>query len=231
MRLNRVLTINQVKRQLIDERVLLRLTAPGTAQFTVVVDDAISINQLVSFDLGYSQQASLQRWFIGVTDKVVAVGNKRIKVFCRELSSILSHPLPLNLRHVDLRDVVAEINNITGINFATPDAPYTTTKVANFYNLGSGYLAMAAMARVFNINDYIWQQQSGIVYVGSWAHSRWADFENIEIPVNMLDGHNANQSARIAAIPQLRPGMGINGNRLTSVEFAQNHMTLGWGKA
>ena len=232
MRLNRVLTINQVKRQLIDERVLLNLSSPGTAQFTVVVDDnVITENQLVTFDFGYNSQDSLQRWFIGITDKVVPMADKRLKIFCRELSSALSFPLPLNLRHVTLRDVTAEINRLTGLNFATPDVEYSRTKVANFYNLGSGYLAMVAIGKVFNIPDYIWQQQSGVVYVGSWADSRWAGFKNMQLPVKLFDGHNANESAKVAAIPQLRPGIRINGNRLTTIEFQQNHMTLGWGKA
>jgi len=231
MKLNRTLTINRVQRQLIDERVALDLHSPGRAQFTVLVDDVVvKKNQLVTFDFGYTTQASTQRWFIGLTEKIVPVGEKRLKVFCRELSSALSNPLPLNLRHVSARDVVKEINRITGLNFSIPDKPYSTKKVANFYNVGSGYQALESMGRVFKIPDYIWQQQSGVIYVGSWADSRWAEIKNMMIPKQLFDGHSANESALIAAIPFLRPGMRVRGNRLTSIEFQKNHMTVSWKK-
>lgn len=209
---------------------VLDLFSPGRAEFNVVAGEAIVANQLVTFDIGYSHQSAMQRWFIGVTEKVVPVGNKQVKVFCRELSSALSHPLPLNLRHVSLRDVLAEINTITGLNFATPDKDYSTTKVANFFNIGSGYQAMALLGRVFKIPDFIWQQQAGVVYVGSWADSRWATIKNMAIPANLFAGHSANERAEIAAIPLLRPGIRVSGNRITSIEFTQNKMTLSWKK-
>ncbi len=231
MKLNRALFINNIQRQLVDERIMLDLFSPGRAQFTVLVDDAnFTANQLVSFDFGYSTQTDLQRWFIGLTEKIVPLGDNRIKVFCREISSVLSNPLPLSLRHVDAIEVTTEINKITGVNFSLPDMPYTKKKVANFYNIGSGYQAMISIGRVFNIDDYIWQQQSGIVYVGSWADSRWAKIKNMVLGNVMFDQHSANESARMAAMPQLRPGMRINGNRITSIEFQGNHMILSWKK-
>lgn len=230
MKLNRTLNINQSPRQIIAERIMLDLFSPGRAEFTVVTAELIKANQLVTFDMGYSQQASMQRWFIGMTETVVPVGDKQVKVFCRELSSALSHSLPLNLRHVSLRDVLAEINTITGLNFATPDQSYSTTKVANFFNVGSGYQAMALLGRVFNIPDFMWQQQSGVIYVGSWADSRWASIKNMALPANLFDGQSVNESAMVAAMPILRPGVRINGNRITAIDFQQNKMTLSWKK-
>lgn len=231
MKLNRVLTVNQIKRQLIDERIILDLHSPGRAQFTVLLDDnEIKQNQLITFDFGYNSQEKLQRWFIGLTDKVVPMGAGRLKIFCRELSSVLYNPLPLNLRHVSARDVVMEINNQTGLNFSTPDKKYSITKVANFYNIGSGYQALEMMGRVFKIPDYIWQQQSGVVYVGSWADSKWSTIKNMMLPEKYFSGHSANESATIAAIPLLRPGMRVRNNRLTSIEFKKNEMTVSWKK-
>lgn len=229
MRLNRVLTINNTKRDLVDERIALDLLAPGRAEFTIVGDDnTILQNQLVTYDLGYSSQDALQRWFIGVTDKVVQTGDKRVKIFCRELSSVLSHTLPLSLRHVSLRDVLKAINNMTGLNFSTPAQDYATCKVANFYNLGSGYQAMVALERVFNIPDFIWQQQSGVIYVGSWTDSRWASVKNMQLPENFFIEHTAQNSAKVAAFPAFRPGIRINGKRINIIEFSGNQMVLKW---
>ena len=229
MLLNKSLTINNGARSLIDERIELSIDSPGRAQFTIVSDDnTVSKNQLVTFDMGYSSQTAMQRWFIGVTDKVVETGDKRIKVFCRELSSALAKDVPLNLRHVTLRDVLAEISNTTGLEFSTPDTSYATTKVANFYNLGTGYQAMAAIERVFNISDYIWQQLSGVVYVGSWADSRWASVKNMILPAKIFNEHGNQNSAKLFAAPNLRPGVRINGNRINAIDYSGSNMVLKW---
>ncbi len=229
MRLNKTLTIGGIKRDLVDERIALDLYAPGRAEFTIVGDDdTVSKNQLVTFDMGYSSQDTLQRWFIGVTDKVVNTGDKRIKIFCRELSSVLSHALPLNLRHVTLKEVLKAIHEITGLDFSTTNADYATRKVANFYNLGTGYQAMAALENVFNIPDFVWQQQSGVIYVGSWADSRWASVKNMQFPENLFVEHTAQNSAKVAAFPTFRPGIRISGKRINIIEFSGNHMVLKW---
>lgn len=232
MKLNRVLTINQIPRVLIDERIVLDLYGPGRAQFTLLAgSDPVLVGQLVVYEFGYASQDKVQRWFIGSVDKVVPVNEDLRRVFCRDLSAVLAHPLPLDLRHVSLRDVVAEINRITGLNFSVPDRAYADTRVANFYNMGSGYLAMAALGSVFNIPDFIWQQQGGgVIYVGSWTDSRWAGIKNLLLPNKFFDSHSANESARIAAMPQLRPGMRLNHHRLIKIEFQASHMTLSWGK-
>ncbi len=229
MKLNKVLTINQLPRHIIDDKVQLDLYAPGAAQFTVAQgEQPIAKHQLVTFDLGYSAQAQLQRWFIGSVTDVVPMDDKRTKVFCRELTSALSHPLPLNCRHISLRDLTVIIAQKTGLNIATPEAEYVTKKVANFYNCGSGYLAIERIASVFEIDDYIWQQQSGVLYVGSWADSRWAKTRNMVLPNALFNNHGAHNTARVAALPMLRPGCRINGHRITGIESSQNHMVLSW---
>lgn len=228
MRLVRQLQVAGKSHQIIDEKVKLDLAAPGRAIFTVVAPEIIGTNQLVVFDLGYAGR-DLQRWFIGYTEKVVPQGSARAKLFCRQLSAALANKLPLDLRHVSLRDVLTTINEKTGLNFATPDQSYAKRQVANFYNLGNGYQAMNMIGRVFNIPDYIWQQQgNGVIYVGSWADSRWSQVKNIVLPQNLFDQVQANNQARLPAMPQLRPGMRVNGKRLTEITFQQNHMDLIW---
>jgi len=231
MKLNRTLTINHQQRELISERIVLDIDTPGRAQFELVKDNHdIKTRQLVTYDFGYTSNKNLTRWFIGYIDKVVPVSHTKTHVFCRELCAVLHQNLPLNLRHVTLRDVIEHIKKITGLSFALPDAPYVDTKIANFYHLGSGYAALDAMAEAFQINDYIWQQQAGIIYVGSWADSRWANLSEFGVPDNLLDNHSANETARIMALPQLRPGMQLNGFRIGNIDFSNNHMTLSWGE-
>jgi hypothetical protein len=128
-----------------------------------------------------------------------------------------------------MRDVLKEISRITALSFSIPEADYADLQVANFYNIGTGYQAMDLIGRVFNVPDYIWQQQgNGVVFAGSWAQSRWADLGDVVVQDSLFDRHSANESARIAAIPQLRPGVVLNGHRLSRIEFQGNHMVVSW---
>src|SRR5690606_8442789 len=105
---------------------------------------------------GYND-AQLQRHFIGYVERSTAVNGVEQVLYCRELAAILAHPLPLNLRHADLRTVLGEISDKTGLRFRVPEQAYASTKAPFFYSLASGIQAMDSLARVFAIPDFIWQ--------------------------------------------------------------------------
>lgn len=86
------------------------------------------------------------------------VNTRHQVLFCRELAAILAKPLPMNLRHVDLRAVLEEVSRQTGLRFRVPDRTYATTRAPYFYSLATGYQAMESLAQVFTIPDFIWQQ-------------------------------------------------------------------------
>ncbi len=111
-----------------------------------------------------------------------------------------------------------------------PERPYAQTKAPFFYSLASGYLAMDSLAQVFSIPDFIWQQQGdGEVFVGSWADSFFGTRAPLQLPVELFDGYQGNQSAMIAVLPGLRPGATFNqGERVTSVTLAGNQMAIKW---
>ena len=230
MKFNRQLLIANQSKHIVSERIMLHSSMPGQAWFTVAKDDqALATRQIVQFDFGYSHQNALRRWFIGYIEKMVPEPDQRIRLVCRELSTVLATPLSLNLRHVSMRDVLKEISRITALSFSIPEADYADRQVANFYNIGTGYQAMDLIGRVFNVPDYIWQQQgNGVVFAGSWAQSRWSELGDVVVQDSLFDRHSANESARIAAIPQLRPGVILNGHRLSRIEFQGNHMVVSW---
>lgn len=229
MKLARTLTIDDKSYPLIEERVLLALSYSGRAQFLIDAGgDAISAFTPISLDIGYTQHASMSRLFLGYVEQSVKVDARRVRLFCRELSAVLQARVPLNLRHPTLKDVLTAVHAATKVNFSIPEKKYSTTKVPHFSNLGNGYQAIDTLGRVFQINDYIWQQQGGgVVYVGSWADSRWPD-RAVEFPESMFKAHLSSQSAEISAVPELRPGAVVNGKRIVKVEFAGNSMMLTW---
>ena len=205
MKLDRVFMVDNKPYPVIDERVILSLSTPGRAQFTIDANEKlVEPRQLVAFQIGYTQQDNMSRLFLGYVDTVTTIDRRQI-LFCREFSSVLEKLLPLGLRHVNLKEVLAEITRLTGLKFSVPDLPYANRYVANFYNLGNGYHAMDSIQSVFSIDDYFWQQQGhGVIYVGSWADSRWTD-RPAKVPPRMFDQHG-RESARVAAISDVETG-------------------------
>lgn len=129
-----------------------------------------------------------------------------------------------------LRAVLPDIGSKTGLRFRVPDQAYTRVKTPFFYNLAAGYQAMDSMAGVFGIKDFIWQQQGdGEIYVGAWADSFFGARSPLQLPVNLFDGYQGSQSAMIAVLPGLRPGVSINqGERITNVTLAGTQMAIKW---
>lgn len=101
-----------------------------------------------------------------------------------------------------------------------PDKSYAEVKAPFLYSL----------ARLFNIHGFIWQQQGdGEVFVGSWADSFFGVRPPLQLPAELFDDYQGNQSAMIAALPGLRPGATINhGERITSVALVDNQMAIRW---
>lgn len=227
MKLHKILAINGAPIALVKEDVRLDATSPGRANFTV--QSSVPLKGLVTLDIGYNQ-STLQRHFIGYVERCTAANAVEQVLFCRELAAVLANPLPMNLRHVDLHAVLAQVSEQTGLRFRVPDRPYAGVKAPYFYSLAAGYQAMDSLARVFDIPDFTWHQQgNGEVFVGSWADSFFGIRTPLQIPTELFDGYQGNQSAMVAAFPGLRPGATINaGERVTSVALANDQMAIRW---
>lgn len=227
MKLLQALHINNTLYPVVEEAIQLDLSTPGRAQFVIDTNgQAIQPKQVVSFSLGYVQHDTMSRLFLGYVEKVTTI-DKRCRVFCREFSAALNNPLPLALRHVTMVDVLTAISEKTGLNFNAGEGPYHAVKIANFYNMGSGYAALDSLAGVFNIPDYFWQQQgNGVVYAGSWQDSRWSS-RSVTLDEALFYDHRSH-SATVVAIQALRPGVKLNGKVIKHVAFAGNHMDIEW---
>ncbi|OEC32715.1 hypothetical protein SAMN05216600_11825 [Pseudomonas cuatrocienegasensis] len=146
MKLHKVLSIAGKVYPLVKDDVRLDLRSPGRASFTIKSE--VPVRGLVLFDLGYNERA-LQRHFIGHVERCTQASSLEHVLFCRELTSVLALPLPMNLRHVDMRQVLGEIAARTGLRFRVPDKPYAKVKAPYFYSLATGFQAMDSLAQVF----------------------------------------------------------------------------------
>jgi len=224
-----VARINGEPFALVQHDVRLELRTPGRANLTTKSPSAL--RGLVTLDLGYNDKA-LHRHFVGYVERCTTANSQEQVLLCREVAAVLDYPLPMALRHVDLRAVLVEVSRVTGLRFRVPDAPYARVRVPYFYSLGGGVQAMDSLAQVFNIPDFIWHQQGdGEVFVGRWADSYWGVRPALQLPVELFDGYQGNHSAEIASLPGLRPGAMINqGQRITAVTLTGTQMVLKWKK-
>lgn len=225
MKLHKLLTINGTAVELNTDDVRLNLFTPGRAAFTFIGAKASGV---VQFSIGYKPDA-LSVIFTGFIENSFAVDKKQQCIFCRELSAALNRVMPLSLRNCALPDVLAGISKTTAVTFVHPPQDYCKTKAPAFYSIGNGYHCMDSLARVYRIPQMIWQQQGdGNVFVGAWQHSYWAGKE-IELPVEWQAASGIANSAKVPAVPSIRPGVKFtSGGIITGVNFSDAHMELEW---
>uniref|UniRef100_UPI001FD353C0 bacteriophage T4 gp5 trimerisation domain-containing protein n=1 Tax=Yersinia pekkanenii TaxID=1288385 RepID=UPI001FD353C0 len=107
-------------------------------------------------------------------------------------------------------------------------ASYTDTPIPHFQHNGSGYQLLANLGRAFSIPDYVWYQlPDGTVYVGSYADSRFAQTP-VDVPQEFAQGGGGGNSLTLPLIPAIRPGVIVNGRRITKVDVTDDSMTLTW---
>ena len=222
MKLRKTFYVNDEAVKLVEEDVHLSLYSPGRAVFQV--QSAAPLSGHVRLDVGYSTQDKDQTVFIGVIrdSQTVDTGQQRLR--CRELSCVLYTQLHAALRHPTLPDVAQWYTDQTGLRFVVPDKPYATKRVPAFYTFGDGFHGLNSLGAIFGIQDYIWQQQGdGTLFVGSWQDSRWAT-RPVTIPEERFTKVTATGGKESQVMPQLRPGILLNGKYLTGVQLTGHKM-------
>lgn len=224
MKLLKRLTIGSEVRELVDHQIILELSSGGRG--IVTVKGSATKGQLISLDIGYNNQPV--RWFTGYITKVTPAGNGTNRLVVRELAGVLAENWPLSIQHPTLKQVVAQLATDTGLGFVLPEqADYINKPIANFTSQGTGYQLLANLLKAFNVPDGVWyQQQDGQIFVGSYQHSRWAN-KPVEIPKE-LSQQQTNNSWKLLAMPAMRPGALVNGNKVQQIELQGDSMTLTW---
>jgi hypothetical protein len=222
MKLAIYLTLAGTPRPLIEHDTVLDLSAGGRA--VLVVQGTAAKGNTFTLDLGYNND--LRRWFTGYVEEVQPADNGSSRLLCRELAGALGHPMPVSQQHATLRSLLAWLTAQTGLTFLLPQgADYTDTPIPNFTSAGTGYQLLNNAGRAFSVPDFIWYQQpDGTLFVGSHAHSRWA---GKDVPMDPAWTRNqAGNQLTLPPSPVLRPGLTIDGQRVTRVRLAGEDMTI-----
>ncbi|HDL7822548.1 TPA: hypothetical protein PXP39_000339 [Yersinia enterocolitica] len=195
--------------------------------FITVLTEQNCIGKLVRLDLGYN--ASIYRWLTGFVERSAPAENGAQRLMVRELVGVFERSWPCSLQHPTLRDVTDTVGKATSMRFVLPEnTAYTDTPIPHFQHNGSGSQLMLNLGRAFSIPDYVWYQlPDGTVYVGSYADSRFAQTP-VDIPQDFAQGGGGGNSLTLPLIPAIRPGVIVNGRRITKVDVSDDTMTLNW---
>lgn len=226
MKLEARISIDGKAHKLVAHDVALRLGEVGTAAFTVQADSKPA--GAVLFDAGYTAGV-MHRFFIGYVVSAAEKSSKHWQIQCREICDALKIPVHLSLRHCLLPDVLREVAGTIALDVTTASGKdYATRKVSRMASTGDGFYALRNLARVFSIVDFVWwQTATGGIWCGAWADSVYAQNGNIEINHKMFSKQQGN-SATLAAMPAIRPGMLVNGRRVEFVRLTDTKTVLRW---
>jgi hypothetical protein len=224
MKLIKTLTINGTSVGLVKDHVFLDIATPGRADFTV--RSAAPLSGIVNLAIADASQGRALDFFTGFIAQSHTVDRAQQRIFCRELSAVLWAVLPISIRNASMTDILNVYARKTGLKFATPAKEYTATPCPMFHSIGTGIHGLDSLGKVFDIENYIWQQQGdGTVYAGAWDDSRWAG-KPFTVPERFFQDVQLDGTKTMQAIPGLRPGVLLNGQYITSLQLTEHFMVV-----
>ena len=226
MLLEKRLFVNGKEVDLIENKVSLKLNQPGKAIFVCKSDKTIKIADIVCFKAGYNKK--LKHIFFGFVDKVQQADTGSSKIVVKELCGRLTDPCHISIEHATLTEVIEQIGELTKVDFVLPDAEYVTKKIPNFVSSGSGLQCIDNIARAFSIDDMVWfQQPDKKVWLGAFKNCIFFG-KNVSVSTELTTNQFAGTTISFPCFPMLRPGVVINGDRITKLELFDDEMTATW---
>ncbi|ELY5874817.1 hypothetical protein SNN89_000889 [Cronobacter sakazakii] len=210
---------------LADASLVLELNSCGRGFITAGTTQDYT-GKLVRLDVGYTDL--VLRWFTGYVERSQPAENGFQRLFVRELVGVFERLWPCSFQHPTLRDVASWLTEHSGLIFSVPDADYSDRPVPHFTHSGTGYQLLDNLGKAFGITDYVWYQlPDGGVYVGGAEKALFAD-RPVEIPHEFNQGAAGGNSMTIPLVQSLRPGVELNGERVTKVHLQNDVMAVTW---
>ncbi|KAA1047294.1 phage baseplate assembly protein V [Pseudocitrobacter sp. 73] len=193
------------------------ITAETTTDYT---------GKLVRLDVGYTDL--ILRWFTGYVERSQPAENGFQRLFVRELVGVFERMWPCSFQHPTLRSVASWLEENSGITVTVPDAEYTDKPIPHFTHSGTGYQLLDNLGKAFGITDYVWYQlPDGTLYAGGAEKALFAD-RPVDIPAEFSQGAAGGNSITLPLVQSLRPGVEMNGERVTKVHLQNDTMAVTW---
>ncbi|HDW0119030.1 TPA: hypothetical protein RKX74_001474 [Enterobacter asburiae] len=210
---------------LADASLVLELNSCGRGFITAGTTQDYT-GKLVRLDVGYTDL--VLRWFTGYVERSQPAENGFQRLFVRELVGVFERLWPCSFQHPTLRDVASWLTEQSGLTFSVPDADYSDRPIPHFTHSGTGYQLLDNLGQAFGITDYVWYQlPDGGVYTGGAEKALFAD-RPIEIPHEFNQGAAGGNSMTLPPVQSLRPGVELNGERVTKVHLQNDTMAVTW---
>lgn len=208
-----------------DVNIVLELSSCGRGFVTARTDQDYT-GKMVRLDVGYSDL--LLRWFTGYVERSQPAGKGFVRLFIRELTGVFEKNWPCSFQHPTLRDVATWLAEQSGISLTVPEADYSDQPIPHFTHSGTGLQLLDNLGRAFSVPDYVWYQlPDGSVYVGGAEKSLFAG-RPVEIPEEFSQESAGGNTMTIPLVQSLRPGVEMNGQRLTKVQLSGDTVTVTW---
>ncbi len=210
---------------LADASLVLELNSCGRGFITAQTTQDYT-GKLVRLDVGYTDL--VLRWFTGYVERSQPAENGFQRLFVRELVGVFERLWPCSFQHPTLRKVASWLTEHSGLTFSVPDANYSDRPVPHLTHSGTGYQLLDNLGKAFGITDYIWYQlPDGSVYVGGAEKALFAD-RPVEIPHEFSQGVAGGNSMTLPVVQSVRPGVQLNGERVTKVHLENDTMAVTW---
>lgn len=210
---------------LADASLVLELNSCGRGFITAGTTQDYT-GKLVRLDVGYTDL--VLRWFTGYVERSQPAENGFQRLFVRELVGVFERLWPCSFQHPTLRGVASWLTEQSGLAFSVPDADYSDRPIPHFTHSGTGYQLLDILGKAFGITDYVWYQlPDGGVYTGGAEKALFAD-RPIEIPHEFNQGTAGGNSMTLPLVQSLRPGVELNGERVTKVHLQNDTMAVTW---
>ena len=192
---------------LADASLVLELNSCGRGFITAQTTQDYT-GKLVRLDVGYTDL--VLRWFTGYVERSQPAENGFQRLFVRELVGVFERLWPCSFQHPTLRKVASWLTEHSGLTFSVPDADYSDRPVPHLTHSGTGY-----------------QLLDGSVYVGGAEKALFAD-RPVEIPSEFSQGVAGGNSMTLPVVQSVRPGVQLNGERVTKVHLENDTMAVTW---
>lgn len=210
---------------LVDCNLVLELNSCGRGFITAQTDTDYT-GKMVRLDVGYP--GLVLRWFTGYVERSQPAERGFQRLFVRELSGVFDRSWPCSFQHPTLRQVAAWLQEHSGLTFSVPDASYSDKPIPHFTHSGTGFQLLNNLGKAFGINDFVWYQlPDGSLYAGGAEKSLFAG-RPVEIPAEFNQAVAGGNSMTVPIVQSVRPGVELNGQRVTKVQLNNDTMAITW---
>lgn len=234
VRLNKRLIVNGHQLPLASDYVRLRLNHVGEGIFEVLEEPQGLSRALVEL---YVSVAEGEEYLVmtGAVTEARRLAPGRVRLAARELSAVLEMQVIINLSHCTVRQVIAKIEQKTGLRFLLPaGAAYLDERRLQYHHYGRCVDALNALARQWKTVEAVWcQLPDGRMYWGHWAAG---PYTKAVLPVEsrlISQRDDDRHTLVLPYIPALRPGMVVESDfrfRIDGLIFSGDTVKVEWRK-